>query len=48
MYSLGIILFEMWHQPFSTGMERINTIVALRDHMVRWCLPWQLPRIDCP
>ena len=35
MYSLGIILFEMWHPPFSTGMERINTIVALRERLVR-------------
>ena len=34
MYSLGIILFELWQPPFGTGMERINTVVALRDHLV--------------
>lgn len=30
MFSLGIILFEMCHQPFSTGMERVKTLCALR------------------
>ncbi|XP_054730561.1 eIF-2-alpha kinase GCN2 [Anastrepha obliqua] len=30
MYTLGIILFEMARPPFSTGMERVHTIVALR------------------
>jgi hypothetical protein len=35
MYSLGIILFEMWHPPFETTMDRITTIVKLRDRMVR-------------
>lgn len=30
MYSLGIILFEMCHQPFSTGMERVETLQLLR------------------
>ena len=30
MYSLGIILFEMCHQPFSTGMERVETLRLLR------------------
>jgi eukaryotic translation initiation factor 2-alpha kinase 4 len=31
MYSLGIVLFEMVHQPFSTGMERVRQIMQLRD-----------------
>ncbi|XP_037943852.1 eIF-2-alpha kinase GCN2-like [Teleopsis dalmanni] len=31
MYTLGIILFEMCQQPFSTGMERIQTMVELRS-----------------
>lgn len=31
MYSLGIIFFEMCHPPFSTGMERIETLTALRS-----------------
>lgn len=30
MYSLGIILFEMCHHPFSTGMERVDTLRLLR------------------
>ncbi|XP_036323634.1 eIF-2-alpha kinase GCN2 [Rhagoletis pomonella] len=30
MYTLGIILFEMSQPPFQTGMERVQTIVALR------------------
>lgn len=30
LYSLGIIFFEMCHRPFSTGMERVETLVALR------------------
>ena len=30
MFSLGIILFEMYHEPFSTGMERVKTLCALR------------------
>jgi serine/threonine protein kinase len=31
LYSLGIILFEMCHQPFSTGMERILEIKDIRE-----------------
>ncbi|XP_075148275.1 eukaryotic translation initiation factor 2 alpha kinase Gcn2 [Haematobia irritans] len=31
MYTLGIILFEMCHCPFSTGMERAETIINLRS-----------------
>ena len=34
LYSLGIILFEMSHPPFETGMERVNIIVALRNPAV--------------
>uniref|UniRef100_W8B1Y4 non-specific serine/threonine protein kinase n=1 Tax=Ceratitis capitata TaxID=7213 RepID=W8B1Y4_CERCA len=30
MYTLGVILFEMAHQPFTTGMERVQTIMDLR------------------
>lgn len=30
MYSLGVIFFELWHPPFSTGMERAETLLALR------------------
>ena len=30
MYSLGIVVFEMWH-PFSTGMERILTLRELKE-----------------
>ena len=33
MYPLGIILFELFHPPFSTGMERYSTIYALRDKL---------------
>lgn len=29
MYSLGIIVFELWH-PFSTGMERAELLRDLR------------------
>lgn len=31
IYSLGIILFELCHEPFQTGMERIETIKRLRN-----------------
>lgn len=31
LYSLGIIFFEMSHQPFETGMERVETLAALRS-----------------
>ena len=31
LYSLGVILFEMCHKPFPTGMERIIIVRALRD-----------------
>ena len=30
MFSLGIILFEMCHKPFDTGMERFIVLTALR------------------
>ena len=30
MYSLGIILFEMFHPPFETYMERSETLAKLR------------------
>lgn len=30
MYSFGIILFEMCHQPFTTSMQRIKTLEAIR------------------
>ena len=31
MFSLGIILFEMCHKPFVTGMERFVTLKRLRE-----------------
>jgi len=31
MFSAGVILYEMCHSPFSTGMERIEKIKALRN-----------------
>lgn len=31
LYSLGIIFFEMCHRPFSTGMERVETLAAIRS-----------------
>ena len=31
MFSLGVILFEMCHKPFSTGMERLLTLRRLRE-----------------
>lgn len=31
MFSLGIILFEMMHKPFDTGMERVKQVMRLRD-----------------
>lgn len=34
LYSLGIIFFEMCHRPFSTGMERVETLAALRSPKV--------------
>lgn len=34
MFSLGIILFEMLLPPFGTGMERIRTLMELRENGV--------------
>jgi hypothetical protein len=34
LFSLGIILFEMCHQPFATGMERVQSLLALRKDSV--------------
>ena len=31
MYSLGIVLFELFHPPFNTLMERARTVMALRE-----------------
>lgn len=31
IYSIGIIFFEMCHEPFATGMERYNVLTALRS-----------------
>jgi serine/threonine protein kinase len=31
MFSLGVILFEMCHAPFTTGMERLLTMRQLRE-----------------
>ncbi|GBP22173.1 eIF-2-alpha kinase GCN2 [Eumeta japonica] len=31
IYSLGIILFEIFHAPFDTGMERIKVLTELRS-----------------
>lgn len=31
IYSLGIIFFEILHQPFETGMERGKTLEAVRS-----------------
>ena len=39
MYSLGVVLFELWH-PFSTAMERIVILSELKNKAV---LP--LPRV---
>ncbi|RYY69747.1 hypothetical protein EON63_23350 [archaeon] len=33
MYSLGIILFEMCHTPFQTGMERFMVLKELREQL---------------
>ena len=30
LYSLGVVVFEMWH-PFSTGMERAVLLRELRE-----------------
>lgn len=31
MYSLGVVVFELWHPPFGTLMERIHTITKLKE-----------------
>jgi serine/threonine protein kinase len=36
IFSLGIILFEMWHLPFSTGMHRVLALSALREKQVKY------------
>lgn len=35
LYSLGIIFFEMCHRPFGTGMERVETLAALRSPKIQ-------------
>lgn len=35
IFSLGIIIFEMFHGPFSTQMERANILQKLRGDIVR-------------
>lgn len=35
LYSLGIIFFEMCHRPFSTGMERVEILAALRSPKIQ-------------
>lgn len=35
IYSLGIVLFEMFHPPFQTGMERFNILTTLRSDNVK-------------
>ena len=32
IYSLGVIIFEMVHEPFSTEMERIEALTNIRKH----------------
>lgn len=39
LYSLGIIFFEMCHRPFSTGMERVEILAALRSSKIQ-LPPW--------
>ncbi|XP_041969530.1 eIF-2-alpha kinase GCN2 [Aricia agestis] len=34
IYSLGIILFEMFHQPFDTGTERCTVLMNLRKKKI--------------
>lgn len=34
IYSLGIIFFEMCHQPFKTGMERSKVLEKMRENPV--------------
>uniref|UniRef100_K3W6N3 non-specific serine/threonine protein kinase n=1 Tax=Globisporangium ultimum (strain ATCC 200006 / CBS 805.95 / DAOM BR144) TaxID=431595 RepID=K3W6N3_GLOUD len=31
MFSLGILFFEMWSPPFTTGMERAQALIGLRE-----------------
>lgn len=31
IYSLGIILFEMFYKPLATGMERVKVLLNLRS-----------------
>lgn len=32
MYSLGIVVFELFHPPFGTQMERAHAIMRIREH----------------
>lgn len=32
MYSFGVVLFELWHPPFSTIMERLRTLDMVKDN----------------
>ena len=35
IYSFGIVLFEMFHPPFQTGMERFNVLTTLRQDNIK-------------
>lgn len=34
LYSVGIVLYEMCHKPFATGMERLMTLRKLREELL--------------
>jgi hypothetical protein len=36
LFSVGIILFEMCHRPFTTGMERVQSLLALRKNSIEF------------
>ena len=42
MYSLGIVLFEMFH-PFHTGMERVKCLDLLRKGDIPECIRQRWP-----
>ncbi|KAK0182830.1 hypothetical protein PV327_000924 [Microctonus hyperodae] len=46
MYSLGIILFEMWYKPLTTGMERVKVLMDIRKKDI--ILPNDISEVAMP
>ncbi|KAK0164782.1 hypothetical protein PV328_003359 [Microctonus aethiopoides] len=46
IYSLGIMLFEMWYKPLTTGMERVKVLMDIRTEDIT--LPTDISEVAMP